>query len=60
MKAASRRQRSRLQLDYSTSTLATHFVSGQQISIVPETFIAEASKLIHMIQAHLDNQDEEG
>eukprot|EP00965_Chrysotila_dentata_P007615 248049-Pleurochrysis_carterae.AAC.1 len=43
-----------------TLTPATQFVSGQQIGFVPHTFIAEATMLIQMIQAHLDNENEEG
>eukprot|EP00965_Chrysotila_dentata_P146425 4834702-Pleurochrysis_carterae.AAC.1 len=39
---------------------ATQFVSEQQIGFVPNTFIAEATMLIQMIQAHLDNSDDEG
>eukprot|EP00965_Chrysotila_dentata_P139718 4619611-Pleurochrysis_carterae.AAC.1 len=37
-------------------TLGTQFVSGQQIGFVPHTFIAEATMLIQMIQAHLDKK----
>eukprot|EP00965_Chrysotila_dentata_P147865 4881024-Pleurochrysis_carterae.AAC.1 len=39
---------------------ATQFVSEQQIVFVPNTFIAEATMLIQMIQAHLDSNDDEG
>eukprot|EP00965_Chrysotila_dentata_P031523 1051242-Pleurochrysis_carterae.AAC.2 len=43
-----------------TLTPATHFVSEQQIGFVPHTFIAEATMLIQMIHAHLDNENKEG
>eukprot|EP00965_Chrysotila_dentata_P239332 6203040-Pleurochrysis_carterae.AAC.1 len=43
-----------------TLTPATHFVSEQQIGFVSQTFIAKATMLIQMIQAHVDNEDDEG
>eukprot|EP00965_Chrysotila_dentata_P095836 3167838-Pleurochrysis_carterae.AAC.1 len=43
-----------------TLTPATHFVSGQQTGFLPHTFIAEATILVWLIQAHLDNNDREG
>jgi len=40
--------------------IVTQFVSKAQIGFVPRTFIAEATRLMQMIQLHLDNIDEGG
>eukprot|EP00965_Chrysotila_dentata_P049710 1648667-Pleurochrysis_carterae.AAC.1 len=47
-------------LAHRSRALATQFVSNDQIGFVPNTFIAESTLLINMIQAHLDNVQEEG
>eukprot|EP00965_Chrysotila_dentata_P099452 3288008-Pleurochrysis_carterae.AAC.1 len=47
-------------LAHRSRALATQFVSNDQIGFVPNTFIAESTMLINMIQAHLDNVQEEG
>eukprot|EP00965_Chrysotila_dentata_P149015 4922058-Pleurochrysis_carterae.AAC.1 len=41
-------------LAHRSRALATQFVSNDQIGFVPNTFIAESTLLINMIQAHLD------
>eukprot|EP00965_Chrysotila_dentata_P044779 1488493-Pleurochrysis_carterae.AAC.1 len=46
-------------LAHRSRALARQFVSNHQIGFVPNTFIAESSMLINMIQAHLDNVQEE-
>ena len=39
--------------------IVTQFLSDSQIGFVPRTYIAEATQLVKLIQAHLDNNDEE-
>ena len=39
--------------------IVTQFLSAPQIGFVPRTYIAEATMLVQMIQAHLDENDEE-
>eukprot|EP00965_Chrysotila_dentata_P257599 6212938-Pleurochrysis_carterae.AAC.7 len=43
-----------------TRSLATQFVSDDQIGFMPNTFTAESTTLINMIQAHLDRAHDEG
>eukprot|EP00965_Chrysotila_dentata_P015699 519820-Pleurochrysis_carterae.AAC.1 len=47
-------------LAHRSRALATQFVSNDQKGFVPNLFIAESTMLINMIQAHLDNVQEEG